>query len=811
MLDTRLMSTRARIVFAGLFTSTLAVGTAAIAMLLLERGGLGVFIGVILGILAGALASRLVERWKLAPLTERIWARRRAMTAPGETGRRFLLPASARVEAHLDALLRDMDEVSRDLAKAEERGDALEAELAALTRDARATAARHEQAAMAAVALSNTMRLRTRALGLALQNEVTTAERILRTWRGHAGEGDDVEARATSPDLEEIAFDMLERARCWLGLHAGLGALTGDRAREGEAPPPSSQSRIGLLLPRLARSGAVRLEREVLLRLGESTTALATLRDWTLSLPVSALLDALAKAVPAGAPLSIDVERVVRGEATAVQLRFGWFNAKGEPGPLPAGHDIASLAEGLRAALKVWFDESEVELDDEAWTLSVPAATLKNQTDSGLRHLAGFNLQTALVLDPYGPRRALLCEFLGARRLVPTAAGTVDEALVRMRDAQRAKRQFDVIFVVPDASSEQPVGDIWSSRLLDTLLSHPEFESDARIVSLRHILAQSATPAITPSGAPVLALARPVDPVQLVDRLTRPVEVTHRTVATPRSDGRSVHVLIGEDNPVTQLHLTRLLEQRGVAVTRVDNGADVVDRFLTDGRSAYDAVLLDIQMPIMDGYEAAQIIRAREARDGLVRIPIIAVTAHAMATERARCLQAGMDEHLTKPIDDAALFSTLGRLTGRRLVPVDPPRAPATSDGAPESATPAPPVGKPVAARFNREHVLEFAGEDPAFVAKLHEIFARTAPRQMQELRDAHGAGNLDRLRQVAHQLKGAVGNFGAESARLIAAEIEKAAREGAAEGLDTRIEALGVDIEAITEALAKLAAELNS
>lgn len=807
MLETRLMSTRARIVLANLVTTTLAVGVAAIGFVGLGRGSAGLMAGVGLGIVAGAVASRLVERWKLAPLNERIWAGRQTLTAPGDTGRRRLLPASAPVDAHLDALLRDMDEISRELNRTERHREALAANLESVSHDARAAAERHEQALVEASARAEASRLGLRVVGLALQSELATAERLLRTQHGTHDEVESAGERASSPELEQVAFDMLERARSWLGLHADLSAVDESTARPDAPPPSRAQSRIEFLLPQLARSAAVRLEREVLVRVGESTAGLATHRDWTIALPVGALLDALARRLPPGAPLSIDAERVAQGDTVGVQLRLGWFDTAGLPGRIPAGPDIDALADGLRAVLRTWYGRSEMKLEQDAWTLMVPAATEKHEMDSGLRQLAGLNPLSALVLDPYGPRRALLCEFLGAWRLVPTAAGTIDEALARMRDARRARRPFDVIFVIPDASAEQPVGDIWSSRLLDTLLSHPKFETDARIVALPHVLAHAATPAIAPSGAPVVALERPIDPFQLVERLSRPPGSAERTTDTPRSDGRSVHVLVGEDNAVTQLHLTRLLEQRGITVTLVDNGADVVDRFLTDGRAAYDAVLLDIQMPLMDGYEAAQIIRAREARDGLVRIPIIAVTAHAMAGERARCLQAGMDEHLTKPLDDAALFSTLGRLTGRRFV--------ASGGAAPSEAAPpgasgaARTVQKPVAARFNREHVLEFAGEDPAFVAKLSEIFARTAPRQMQELRDAFADADMERLRRVAHQLKGAVGNFGAEAARLLAAEIEEAAREDAVAGMDARIDALGLDIEAITRELAQLAEEL--
>ncbi|MCB1185389.1 response regulator, partial [bacterium] len=111
-------------------------------------------------------------------------------------------------------------------------------------------------------------------------------------------------------------------------------------------------------------------------------------------------------------------------------------------------------------------------------------------------------------------------------------------------------------------------------------------------------------------------------------------------------------VLLAEDNDVNQRLATRLLEKRGFSVRIAPNGAEAVDAAL---RETFDLILMDVQMPIMDGLEATHRIRAYEA-DGGARVPIIAMTAHAMKGDRERCIEAGMDDYVPKPLDASTLF-----------------------------------------------------------------------------------------------------------------------------------------------------------
>jgi CheY-like chemotaxis protein len=123
--------------------------------------------------------------------------------------------------------------------------------------------------------------------------------------------------------------------------------------------------------------------------------------------------------------------------------------------------------------------------------------------------------------------------------------------------------------------------------------------------------------------------------------------------------------LLAEDNPVNQKLALRLLHKRGYTVVTADNGVEAVAAF---ERQCFDLVLMDIQMPEMGGFEATAEIRARERRSG-GRIPIIAFTAHALAGDRERCLEAGMDDYVTKPIQPALLFAAIERQHNRICQP----------------------------------------------------------------------------------------------------------------------------------------------
>ena len=121
----------------------------------------------------------------------------------------------------------------------------------------------------------------------------------------------------------------------------------------------------------------------------------------------------------------------------------------------------------------------------------------------------------------------------------------------------------------------------------------------------------------------------------------------------------NMHILIAEDNPINQKLAVRLLQKQGYTSAVANNGREAVEAW---ARQPFDAILMDMMMPEMDGLEATMAIREREKTTG-THIPIIAITANAMVGDREKCLAAGMDEYISKPVDVAKLYEVLNRLT----------------------------------------------------------------------------------------------------------------------------------------------------
>ena len=233
---------------------------------------------------------------------------------------------------------------------------------------------------------------------------------------------------------------------------------------------------------------------------------------------------------------------------------------------------------------------------------------------------------------------------------------------------------------------------------------------------------------------------------------------------------RGARLLIAEDNSINQQILARLLAQLGLLVMMVDNGREAVTA-VAHADKPFAAVLMDLQMPEMDGYEATRIIREHHSAEEL---PIIAVTAHALPADRQRCLDSGMNDHLTKPIDVVRLHELLVRWivpTGLEVPQLasEAEAGPVTSPAATFYALPG--LDVPAAlARLNisfaqyREFVIQFSREHREDAALLRNHLA---------------AGDLKAARIVAHTLKGVVGNLGATALYPAAVVLETALKQG--------------------------------
>ena len=255
-----------------------------------------------------------------------------------------------------------------------------------------------------------------------------------------------------------------------------------------------------------------------------------------------------------------------------------------------------------------------------------------------------------------------------------------------------------------------------------------------------------------------------------------------------------LRILLVEDNEMNQQVATELLGSAGATVTLAGHGGEAV-KILKEGPEmpAFDAVLMDVQMPEMDGYTATRLLRSDIRFKDL---PIIAMTAHALVEERQRCLEAGMNDHVTKPIEPDALFAALKRWARpptRRVPPADTPK-------------PVEEIRLPEIEGIDLAGGLKRVAGNRRLYRSLLEQFAGKQSAASEQIKDAIRAGNLDQARGIAHTVKGVAGNLGIVSVQAAAEKIERATRkqEAPATALLEEFGAkLGSAIQAIRAALA--------
>ncbi len=248
---------------------------------------------------------------------------------------------------------------------------------------------------------------------------------------------------------------------------------------------------------------------------------------------------------------------------------------------------------------------------------------------------------------------------------------------------------------------------------------------------------------------------------------------------------RPLQILLAEDNLVNQQVVTRLLKRRGHRPTVAANGAEAL---LLLERGSFDLVLMDVQMPELDGLEATRIIRSGVLSGIDPRIPIIALTAHAMPEDKERFLAEGMTDYLSKPIDDRQLFGSIEALAGPALPaprPIPTPPAPDT----------------PI---IDRTGALQRLGGDREILGEIWKAFVQDAPRLLEKLEAALAGGSPDQAEGLSHSLRGAAGSIGAERLVQQMTEFEAALQSGVPESAREQFHRVTVEAEAVIETLGR-------
>jgi PAS domain S-box-containing protein len=263
--------------------------------------------------------------------------------------------------------------------------------------------------------------------------------------------------------------------------------------------------------------------------------------------------------------------------------------------------------------------------------------------------------------------------------------------------------------------------------------------------------------------------------------------------------GRKARILLAEDNITNQQVAQGILKKLGLRADAVANGAEAITALET---LPYDLVLMDLQMPEMGGIEAALRIRGPESKVRNHHIPIIAMTAHALQGDRERCLEAGMNDYVAKPVSTRLLAEALDKWLPRENIAIRE-RPPCEDFGGSTVRSEA--VGdKPEAPIFDKAGMLARLMDDEELARKLIDGFLDDIPKQIGALRGYLAAGDVPGAERQAHSIKGAAANVGGEALRAVAFEMEMAGKAGNLHVISARIAELEAQFERLKQATTK-------
>ncbi|MCZ4304264.1 response regulator [Zoogloeaceae bacterium G21618-S1] len=339
--------------------------------------------------------------------------------------------------------------------------------------------------------------------------------------------------------------------------------------------------------------------------------------------------------------------------------------------------------------------------------------------------------------------------------------------------------------------ADTDLGDMSAFRFFERLNTHALTHPPIRLMTAN--AGQRGDAARCRSLGIQAYLSRPIEPSDLLDAILLAIGadgigplITRHSL---REQRRRLNVLLAEDNKVNQMLALRLLEKLGHVTHVVNNGLEALSACES---THFDVILMDVQMPEMGGFEATARLREREAGTGRYT-PIIAMTAHAMPGDRERCLAAGMDDYVAKPVQPTSLAAALAAIvSGDQRVTHREAAAAVTS--------------RPLTA-FDQDTLLANLGGDHELMTQLAALYLDDEIALRESLTAACNSGDLQAIHSAVHGLKGAIANFSADSAMAAASALESVCRNGESEQLDQAITQFNIELDRFAEALRSVAA----
>jgi two-component system, sensor histidine kinase and response regulator len=386
-----------------------------------------------------------------------------------------------------------------------------------------------------------------------------------------------------------------------------------------------------------------------------------------------------------------------------------------------------------------------------------------------------------LIVDDNPTNRRILEETLLRWGMKPKSVASGWEALADLRQAQKAGTPTPLVLL----DAQMP--------LLDGFATAAKVKKDPDLAAATIMMLTSGGQRGDADRCREVGisayLTKPVRQAELREAVVRVLGLKQQRESSTRlvtrhslQDARKhLRILLADDNAINRELSVRILAKRGHDVTVVVNGKLAAEAAAHD---KFDVVLMDVQMPVMDGLEATAAIRATEAGTGK-HLPIIAMTAHAMKGDRERCLAAGMDGYISKPIRVQELIQVTESFTGAAGPIV-------TSDEGDESV-------------FDRNAALARIDGDAALLADLAKLFCDESERMLTAVRNAVASNNADELHRAAHFLKGSVATFAAQPAFDAALKLEDMARAGNLTGVEETAASLAEEVARLRAVLENL------